>query len=314
MKTKLAVLIVLFAALLVPVILPSAPPDSPLLRNATAVVAVTPDAIVIGQSQAQFASYPNDSHRAIYPSPEKKLTESKFLCAPDVVCVVQGLAVLPPDVKCSQGEISFDATQWMPRIDNDGDDLPRAVANRIWKKLRDTFDPVSCFYFHTDAGRALLAENIDSPLAIVVAGYSKESNVPQIYTVRVQFDRQNERLLFPAPERVFPRDQVAQLPVGIPGNPPFAVVLGDQDMLTAVKSNEDPFGAIFRGFYVKRLPAAQLRLKDSPAATQEAVAWVASFIDLEGEFDQRIGGGSSIAIVRKGHPDAIVSMNHISSW
>jgi hypothetical protein len=293
----------------VPVILPSVPPDSPLLRNVTTVIAVTKDAIVVGQDRTQLATYPNDLHRALYPAPEKKPTEPKFiLCAPDVVCAVQGLAVLPLDVECSEGGvIGFDATQWMPRIDNAGDDLPRVIANRIWTKLRDTFDPVSCFYFHTDAGRALLAENSDSPLAIVVAGFSKEYNAPQIYTIRVQFDRQNERLLYPAPEK----ETLAS--VGTAGNP-VAVVLGDQDTFRAVKANEDPSIAIFHSFYSQRLETARLTLKDSSSSVQTTVAWVASFIDLEGEFDDRVRGGSSIAVLRKEQPSDVIHLDHISSW
>jgi len=101
---------------------------------------------------------------------------------------------------------------------------------------------------------------------------------------------------------------------GVQPNPCSCYVIGDQDVFNAVKANQDPFAAIFRGFYAKRLLAAQLSLKDSPAATQEAVAWVASFVDLEREFDERVGGGGSITILRKGHPPDVIRMDKISSW
>jgi hypothetical protein len=61
-------------------------------------------------------------------------------------------------------------------------------------------------------GRALFGE---SPLSVVIAGFSPESNGPQTYTIRMQFDRRNERLLYPAPEKVFlPRDQQFQFRFG----------------------------------------------------------------------------------------------------
>ena len=85
-------------------------------------------------------------------------------------------------------------------------------------------------------------------------------------------------------------------------------------MFNAVKANKEPFRAIFRGFYAKRLLSAQLTLKDSPTATQEAVAWVASFIDLEREFDERVGRGGTITILRKGHPPDVIHTDKISSW
>jgi hypothetical protein len=299
LASPLAVLL-LFTSLLLPLILLSAPPDS-LLRNITAVVAATNDVIVVGQDQTQFATYPG----------------SQFIfCAPETVCAVQGITVLPRDVKCS-GLVNFDAARLMPRIDQDETtDAPRVIAYRIWTKLRDTFDPaLSCFYFHTDAGRTLLSENTDSPLSIVVAGFSRGSNAPQIYTIRVQFDRPNERLLYPAPEKVYlPRDQQFQFRFGTLGNPSFALVLGDQDTFKAVQANEDPFGAIFRGFYPQRLEAARLTLKESSLSVQATVAWVASLLDLTREFDDRLGDGNSIAVVRKGQPYRILTMNRISSW
>jgi hypothetical protein len=297
-------LAVLFAASLVPAILISAPQESTLLRNTTTVVVgATEDAIVVGQDQTQFATYP-----------------SQFIfCAPETICAVQGVVALPSDAKCPQGGlIDFDATHWMPRIDQDETaegDAPRVIAYRIWKKLRGTFDPaLVCFYFHTETGRALLAENTDSPLSIVVAGFSRGSNAPEIYTIRVQFDRQNERLLYPAPEVSLPRDQQFQFRFGTLGNPPFALVMGDQDSLKAVQANEDPFAPVFRGFYPQRLEAARLTLKDSSLSVQATVAWVASLIDVEREFDERLGGEDSIAVVRKGQPHRVLTMNRISSW
>jgi hypothetical protein len=62
---------------------------------------------------------------------------------------------------------------------------------------------------------------------------------------------------------------------------------------------------VFRGFFPQRLETAQLTLKDSSSSVPATVAWVASLIDVEGEFDER-GRGSSIAVVRKGQPYQIV--------
>jgi hypothetical protein len=296
--SPLAVLLLLAASLL-PLTLLCAPPDSPLLRNITAVVAATNDAIVIGQDQTQLATYPSNF----------------IFCAPETVCAVQGITALPYDAKCSQGEsIDFDATRWMPRIEQDETtDAPRTVANLIWTKLRDTFDPASCFFL-TKTGRALIAENSDTLLSVVVAGFAKESYEPEIYTIRVQFDRPNERLLYPAPEKVFLPDQQFQFRFGALGNPSFALVLGDQDALNAVQANEDPFGGIFRQFYHQRLEAVRLTLKDSSLSVQATVAWVASLMDVQREFDERLGGENSIAVVRKGQPYRILTMNRISSW
>ena len=101
---------------------------------------------------------------------------------------------------------------------------------------------------------------------------------------------------------------------GVQPNPCSCYVVGAQEMFNAIKANQEPFAAIFRGFYFKRLRAAQLSLKDSPTATQEAVAWVASFIDLQREFDERVGRGGTVTILRKGHPPDIIHMDRISSW
>ena len=137
-----------------------------------------------------------------------------------------------------------------------------------------------------------------TPDAIIVGQDDDPRHAPEIKTLSAPKDEEETLFLTP---RVQPK-------------PCSCYVVGDQEIFNAIKADQYPFSPIFRGFYAKRLLAAQLSLKDSPAATQKAVAWVASFIDLEGEFDQRIGGGSSIAIVRKGHSPSIVSMNHISSW
>jgi hypothetical protein len=101
---------------------------------------------------------------------------------------------------------------------------------------------------------------------------------------------------------------------GAQPKPCSCYVVGDQDLFNAIKADQFPYNAIFRGFYAKRLLAAQLSLKDSPASTQEAVAWVASFIDVQHEFDERVGRGGTVTILRKGHPPDVIHMDQISSW
>jgi hypothetical protein len=300
-----------------------APADSPLIHGTALVVALTPDAVVFGQDQLQQLTFPDEPQRA----PEiRRLSTPKFVfCAPDTVCGFQGLAALPHDFTCSfedsaagvrrGGRINYDANQWIPRIEQDtDDDAPRVIADRIWQKARATFDPIECFYFHTKEGQHQI--EYDGPVMFVVAGYPKHSKTPEVYAIKVQYDRQNGKLAYPPPEKIFPKDgeETLFLAAGVQPDQCWCYVAGEQDTFNAIKANQDPFGAIFRGFYAKRLPAAQLSLKDSPTATQKAVAWVASFIDLEGEFDQRIGGGSSIAIVRKGHSPDVIRLDQISSW
>jgi len=128
--------------------------------------------------------------------------------------------------------------------------------------------------------------------------------IHEVYAVRVQYDRQNEKLVYPAPEKIFPSSS-EKLPV--------CFVAGDQETFDGIRESREPFIPIFRSFYSKRLTRTTLILKDASTALQETVAWFAGFIDLESQFNPNVGGGSSIAVIRKGQPTSIVFMPQITS-
>ena len=137
-----------------------------------------------------------------------------------------------------------------------------------------------------------------TPDAIIVGQDDDPRHAPEIKTLSAPKDEEETLFLTP---RVQPK-------------PCSCYVVGDQEIFNAIKADQYPFSPIFRGFYAKRLLAAQLSLRDSPASTQEAVAWVASFIDVQREFDERVGRGGTVTILRKGHPPDVIHMNQISSW
>ena len=138
----------------------------------------------------------------------------------------------------------------------------------------------------------------------VVAGYPTGSESPEVYAVRVQYDRQNAKLVYPAPEKIFPNG-LQKLPM--------CFVAGNQKRFDAIKEGREPFNSIFRDLRERRLTRTALILKDAPTALQETIAWVAAFIDVESEFNPNVGGGSSIALIRKGQPATILFMPQIAS-
>jgi len=103
------------------------------------------------------------------------------------------------------GQLDYNSYSWLGAIESEErvphDASPKSVAERIWKKARTTFDPIECFYFHTKEGQRQI--EYDGPVMFVVAGYANGSQSAEVYAVRVQYDRQNSKLVYPPPEKIF---------------------------------------------------------------------------------------------------------------
>lgn len=231
----------------------------------------------------------------------KPIIQQFSLCASHIVCGTSGLAqhnfsCLFKDSAGVQrgGQLEYNSDSWLNAIRNkegvSSDASPKGIADAIWTEARATFDPIECFYFHTKEGQNQIKTD-DGPVMFVVAGYSSGSESAEVYAVRVQYDRQNAKLVYPAPEKIFPTGSEKL---------PASFVAGDQDRFDGIRESREPFISIFRGFYSKRPTRTTLILKEASTALQETVAWVAAFIDLESQFNPNVGGGSSIAVIRKG--------------
>jgi hypothetical protein len=270
--------------------IPIAACSNSIVHGTALVVGVSPDGIALGQDHLRKAGNEILIRRDL----------PKFShCGTATVCGNSGLA--EHNFSCSfkdstgavrGGDFKYNSYGWLSTIEKEsrvsGDAAPRVIADTIWKKARSEFDPIECFYFHTKEGQAQIES--DGPVMYVVAGYPEGSEIPEVYAVRVQYDRQNKTLAYPAPEKIFPKNSE---------NRSCLIVAGQQDRFNAVKENREPFVSIFRGFYAKRLTRIQLIAKDAPLSLQENIAKVAAFIDLESEFNENVGGGSSIAVISK---------------
>ena len=276
--------------------------DSSIVHGTALVVGIAEEGVVLGQ----------DHLRSAGSEILKPIIQKFSFCATDVVCGTAGLAqhnfsCLFKDSAGVQrgGQLEYNSYSWLRAIRNEGsvsgDASPKGIAERIWKKARATFDPIECFYFHTKEGQSQI--EFEGPVMFVVAGYSNASESAEVYAVRVQYDRQNSKLVYPAPEKIFPNGSQKS---------PACFVAGNQERFDAIKEGREPFIAIFRGFYSQRLARTTLILKDTPTALQETVAWVAAFIDLESQFNPNVGGGSSIAVIRKKQMTTTIYMPQIA--
>jgi len=73
-----------------------------------------------------------------------------------------------------------------------------------------------------------------------VGGILLIGGIHEVYAVQVQYDRQNEKLVYPAPEKIFPSSS-EKLPV--------CFVAGDQERFDGIRESREPFISIFRSFY-----------------------------------------------------------------
>jgi hypothetical protein len=278
-------------------------PNNPLDRGTALAVAVTEDGVVLGQ----------DHLRAAGTETLKPILQKFYFCATRVACGTSGLA--QHDFSCSfkdsggiqrGGDLKYSSYSWLASVENDGrvsgNTSPKEIADIIWKKASATFYPIECFYFHTKEGQAQI--EYDGPVMFVVAGYGKDSEIPEVYAVRVQYDRQNSKFVYPPPEKIFPKSSEKL---------PLCFAAGHQERFEGIKEGREPFMSIFRRFYSQRLTRTTLLMKEAPTALQGAVAWIAAFIDLESEFNENVGGGSSIAVIRKHQSVDIYFMPQIAS-
>ncbi len=277
--------------------------DSPIIHGTALVVGIAAEGIVVGQ----------DHLRAAGSETIKPIIQKFSFCGSEIVCGTSGLA--QHNFSCSfkdsagtqrGGQLEYSSYSWLAAIEKESGISakisPKSIADSIWKKASSTFDPIECFYFHTKEGQAQIYD--DGPVMFVVAGYPSGSELPEAYAVRVQYDRQNAKLVYPAPEKIFPNG-LQKLPV--------CFVAGNQERFKAIREGREPFSSIFRAFLSQRLTRTALLLKEAPTTLQETVAWVAAFIDLESEFNPNVGGGSSIALIRKGQAATILFMPQIAS-
>ncbi len=268
------------------------------------VVGIAQEGIVLGQDHLRASEF-----ETVNP------TIPKFsFCTPEIVCGTAGLA--QHEFSCSfkdnaglqrGGILKYDSYSWLASMKKEGQNSintsPKSIADSIWKKASSTFDPIECFYFHTKEGQDLIGSS-DGPVMYVVAGYPSDSANPEVYAVRVQYDRQNLKFVYPPPEKIFPTGSEKL---------PLCFVAGDQQRFDALREKREPFVSIFHDFYSKRLIRAYLIFKDAPTPLQETVAWVAGFIDLESEFNKNVGGGSSIGVIRRGQSPVTLFMPLIAS-
>jgi hypothetical protein len=276
--------------------------DPPIVHGTALVVGIAEEGVVIGQ----------DHLRAAGSEIFKPIVQKFSFCASEIMCGTSGLSqhnfsCLFKDSAGAQrgGQLEYNSYSWLAAIEKEssvsGKTSPKSIANKIWKKASSKFDPIECFYFHTKEGQAQI--DSDGPVIFVVAGYPSGSESAEVYAVRVQYDRQNSKLVYPAPEKIFPNGS-EKLPV--------CFVAGNQERFDAIKEGREPFISIFRGFYSRRLTRTTLILKETPTALQETLAWIAAFIDLESQFNPHVGGGSSIAVIRKGQSPSFVFMPQIA--
>jgi hypothetical protein len=281
-----------------------------LSRSTVVVIVLTEDGVVLGADHMREETSESDPDIqelkvGYYP---------KFaICGPDIVCSSTGLSFI--EVDCSfetapgvwaGGELKYHFYSWLPRIeDNDrisGQASPKKLAQMIWEKARSTFEPIECL-LKTKKRHPFIED--DGLVMFLVVGYSQDSQLPQFFSVRVQIDRENMRLRYLRPDHVFPQNLEERLPA--------IFHTGDDKHVAAARKGFNPEASRLREILPKRRMRASVLMTDSPRSLQEAVAIVASLIDVESEFNPKIGGGSSIMVLRRSEPPQIIHIPEIQT-
>jgi len=273
-----------------------------LERGTSIVIALTDQGVVFGADLLREVSSTSDpgNHRLV-PIP----SAPKFrMCGTNIVCGIAGVAHVEfgapaPNSEAGKcGHFMFDFDNWITHIAQEATEQlsPSIVATNIWKDVRLRFAPLNC-YVRLPEGQFL--KDGDGPFMFLIAGYPKDGQVPEFYAVKIQLDANKESLLFLPPE--------AQFTAGS-GLLPSIFFAGHYAHMTAAESGQDPEASSFASFLAQRRPQARIAARESSATLQEVVAQVASYLDVESEFDEKVGGGSSIMILQKGKLPILLTM------
>jgi hypothetical protein len=274
-----------------------------LERGTSIVVALTDQGVVFGADVLREVSSTSDpgNHRLV-PMPGAP----KFrMCGTNIVCGIAGVAHVefgapgPTSDTGKCGYFMFDFDNWITHIAQETTEQlsPSVVATKIWKDVQVRFAPLNC-YVRLPEGQFLRDD--DGPFMFLIAGYPTDGQVPEFYAVKIQLDANKESLRFLPPE--------AQFTASSGLKPPSIFFAGHYAHMTAAESGQDPEASSFTLFLAQRRPLARIAARDSSATLQEVVAQVASYLDVESEFNEKVGGGSSIMILQKGSMPMLLTM------